>query len=123
MDLFPQIINSNWRFEYEYRLAYQQYHLVRSAIMPYMKKDRYTLASPSQRCLVRSLCFDSYNLKNYAEKVDGDSYRVKLRIRTYSNTPPAKDAKIRTELKTRKGIAVEKQIEKRATTDEFRVSL
>ena len=49
MDLSPQIINSNWRFEYKHRLTHQQYQHVRSAILPYMKKDRYTLASPSQR--------------------------------------------------------------------------
>ncbi len=72
-----------------------------------MKRDRYTLASPLKHYLVRSLYFDSYNLKNYEEKVNGDSDRVKLRIRTYSNTPTI-GVKLRTELKARKGIVTEK---------------
>lgn len=51
--------------------------------------------------------FDSHNFKNYVEKVNGDRDRVKLRIRTYSETPSS-ELNLRTELKARKGIAVEK---------------
>ncbi|MCD6331668.1 MAG: polyphosphate polymerase domain-containing protein [Bacteroidales bacterium] len=105
--LFPKLISHDWRFEYKYRLTYQQYHRVRSAILPYMKRDQYTLASPLKRYLVRSLYFDSHNLKNYEEKVNGDSDRVKLRIRSYSDTF-TKGTRLRTELKARKGIATEK---------------
>jgi len=58
LDLSPQIINSNWKFEYKHRLTYQQYHCVHSAILPYMKKDRYTLASPLQRYLPGLIVFE-----------------------------------------------------------------
>lgn len=104
---FPEKIITNWRFEYKYRLTYQQYYRIRNAIVLYMKKDRYTIAASSGRYLVRSLYFDSYNLKNYEEKVNGDRDRVKLRIRTYS-AKPDKNINLRTELKARKGMIVEK---------------
>ena len=72
-----------------------------------MKKDFYTLAGPGGRYPVRSLYFDTDDLNNYEEKVNGDCDRVKLRIRSYSKTPP-KGTNLRVELKARKGIAMEK---------------
>jgi len=107
--LFPLIQENgeNWRFEYKYRLTYQQYLCVRSAILPFMKKDRYTLAGIGCRYPVRSLYFDTDDLNNYEEKVNGDCDRVKLRIRSYSLTPP-EGLNLRVELKARKGMAMEK---------------
>lgn len=107
--MFPLIQENseNWRFEYKYRLTYQQYLCVRSAILPFMKKDRYTLTGSGGLYLVRSLYFDTKDLNNYEEKVNGDCDRVKLRIRSYSNTPPA-GMNLRVELKARKGMAMEK---------------
>lgn len=107
--MFPiiQDKNDNWRFEYKYRLTYQQYLCVRSAVLPFMKKDRYTLAGQGGRYPVRSLYFDTDDLSNYEEKINGDCDRVKLRIRSYSKTPQ-KGATLRVELKARKGMAMEK---------------
>ena len=100
-------LNANWRFEYKYRLTYHQYYRIRSAILPYMKKDGYSLATPGGRYFVRSLYFDSDDFRNYEEKINGDSERIKLRIRTYKSSSE-KDDDLRVELKARKGITMEK---------------
>ncbi len=107
--MLPQtnINNDNWRFEYKYRLNYQQYICVRSAILPFMKKDRFSLAGENSRYPVRSLYFDTDDLSNFEEKINGDCDRIKLRIRSYSKTPP-KNANLRVELKARKGMTMEK---------------
>lgn len=103
-----QIISDS-RFEYKYQLTYPQYYCVRNAAHIYMKKDPYSLASPSGRYLVRSLYFDSYDLKNYQEKINGDYRRMKLRIRTYRKNP-TENAKFRAEIKVRKGVMTDKYI-------------
>lgn len=72
-----------------------------------MRKDKFSLADPQGKYFVRSLYFDTDTFSNYIEKVNGDSDRVKLRIRTYSPVPSA-NVPIRAELKARKGITVEK---------------
>ncbi len=107
--MFPLIQENgeNWRFEYKYRLTYQQYLCTRSAILPFMKKDHYSLTRPSGSYPVRSLYFDTDDLNNYEEKVNGDCDRVKLRIRSYSKIPPD-GMNLRVELKARKGMAMEK---------------
>jgi hypothetical protein len=97
----------DWRFEYKYWLTYPQYYQVRSAILPYMKPDRFSLAAPEGKYLVRSLYFDTADFRNYEEKINGDSDRVKLRIRTYSKTPLV-NGRLRAELKARKGMVMEK---------------
>ena len=102
-----EALQTDWRFEYKYRLNYQQYLQIRSAILPDMRKDDYTLAAPHHKYLVRSLYFDSDTFQNFIEKVDGDCDRVKLRIRTY-HTAPLEDISLRVELKARKGLTVEK---------------
>jgi hypothetical protein len=105
--IFPEFVNADWRFEYKYRLTFQQYLCVRSAILPFMKKDRYSLAGEAGRYLVRSLYFDTDDLGNYQEKNNGDSDRNKLRIRNYSKTPQD-GTSLRVELKARKGMSMEK---------------
>ena len=100
-------LQNDWRFEYKYRLTYQQYLQVRCAILPYMRKDIYSLAAAQGRYLVRSLYYDTDRFDNFIEKVNGDCDRVKLRIRTYTATPAA-DIPLRVEMKARKGITVEK---------------
>lgn len=97
----------DWRFEYKYRLSPAQYYQVRAAIRPYMKPDNYTLAAPRQQYMVRSLYFDSADLRAYQEKVDGDCDRIKLRIRTYASAL-RDNPDIRVEMKARKGMSMEK---------------
>lgn len=104
----PEEGTIEWRFEYKYRLTYGQYYCVRSAIKPNTQKDNYSLASPTGRYFVRSLYFDTDSFKNFEEKVNGDSDRVKLRIRTYSNLQPEPEEDVRVELKARKSMTMEK---------------
>jgi SPX domain protein involved in polyphosphate accumulation len=107
--LFPELeyLQTDWRFEYKYRLSFQQYLQIRSSIRPAMRMDTYSLAAPQQRYLVRSLYFDTDTFTNYVEKVHGDSDRVKLRIRSYS-AEPSLNMPLRAEFKARRGITVEK---------------
>lgn len=72
-----------------------------------MQPDAFTLAAPHSRYLVRSLYFDSADLRAYQEKVDGDCDRIKLRIRTYAQSLQEKPD-IRVEMKARKGMSMEK---------------
>jgi SPX domain protein involved in polyphosphate accumulation len=100
-------IKGDWRFEYKYRLTYHQYYRVRSAILPFMKKDRFSLARPQGNYYVRSLYFDSDRFTNYEEKMNGNDDRLKLRIRTYQSMLKPDDG-LRVELKARKGLTMEK---------------
>jgi SPX domain protein involved in polyphosphate accumulation len=100
-------LKGDWRFEYKYRLTYQQYYRVRSAILPFMKKDRFSLARPQGNYYVRSLYFDSNKFTNYEEKMNGNADRLKLRIRTYENNLEPDD-NLRVEMKARKGLTMEK---------------
>ena len=99
--------NDNWRFEYKYRLLPQQYHQVRAAIRPFVRPDMFTSSSMHKRYLVRSLYFDSADLRAYQEKVNGDCDRTKLRIRTYAHSLH-ENSDIRVEMKARKGMSMEK---------------
>lgn len=107
--MFPELkyLQSDWRFEYKYRLTYPCYLQIRSYILPSMRMDEYSRAAPRNRYMVRSLYLDSDTFTNYVEKVHGDSDRVKLRIRTYSASPSG-NSPLRVEFKARRGIAVEK---------------
>ena len=100
---------NHWRYELKYRLSYQQYIQVKNACLPFMKPDRYTLAVPAQKYLVRSLYFDSLDYQLYNEKLGGNHSRIKFRIRTYNDqfTP---EAVIRVELKFREGDKTGKHV-------------
>lgn len=99
--------NNEWRFEYKYRVSPAQYFALKAAIRPYTRLDAYSLIAPRGRYLVRSLYFDSPDLRAYQEKVDGDCDRVKLRIRTYARSL-AEKPDLRVEMKARKGMSMEK---------------
>ena len=97
----------NWRFEYKYRLPVDQYLRVRNCIAPYMEIDDYTARAPEMKYLVRSVYYDSIFLNAFNEKVDGDSDRIKFRIRSYADTLAKADT-VRAEMKVRKGAITEK---------------
>ena len=107
--MFPGLdyLQTDWRFEYKYRLTHAQYLQVKASIVPSMRLDEYSRAAPQHRYLVRSIYLDTDNFTNYVEKVHGDADRVKLRIRTYSPAPSS-TTPLRAEFKARRGIAVEK---------------
>lgn len=97
----------NWRFEYKYRIPIQQYLKVRNYIQPYMEMDGYSKAAEGKKYLVRSLYYESIKLDAFHEKVEGDSDRIKFRIRTYVEREEEGQA-IRAEMKVRKGAVTEK---------------
>ncbi|MCR3923379.1 MAG: polyphosphate polymerase domain-containing protein [Firmicutes bacterium] len=94
-----------WRFELKYRISLTQYHQLRNAMVPYMKLDPYT--KPTGSYLVRSLYFDTYDYQAYHEKINGDYGRIKIRVRSYTDSA-AENPPLRVELKTRWGSAMEK---------------
>lgn len=98
----------DWRFEYKYRLTLQQYHQIKIAIRPYTHPDKYTELSENNRYLVRSLYFDTVDMRAFQEKIDGNSDRTKLRIRSYADVMD-ESMDIRVEMKARKDIVVEKR--------------
>lgn len=91
----------NSRFEFKYRIPYQQYLKAKNALEIYMKKDKFTLRSQGKGYLVRSLYYDTNEYASYHEKMAGDNQRVKLRIRSYSEVG-IDDTPIRAELKMRR---------------------
>lgn len=102
-----QEVENYWRFELKYRLTFEQYLKVKNAIFPYIRYDSFTEAVPEHRYLVRSLYFDSLDYQSYNEKLGGDNFRYKFRIRTYCKTLDC-DAAIRAEIKLRRGGKTEK---------------
>lgn len=105
-DILPDV--GEWRFEYKYRLLPQQYHQIQAAIRPFVQPDVFTDSTPHHRYLVRSLYFDSADLRAYQEKIYGDCDRTKLRIRSYTDKLH-NTALLRVEMKARKDITVEKR--------------
>lgn len=100
-----------FRLELKYRLSRAQYYKVKAAIAPYMKKDFFTSRSGSGKYFVRSLYYDTHDHELYNHKMDGDSERVKFRIRTYSSHADC-DTMIRVEIKIRRGNSTEKYSER-----------
>ena len=104
----PNIPEINpWRFEYKYLMPVQKAYQLRNAITPFMELDPFSSRAVDHKYLVRSLYFDTRFLNFYQEKVDGESDRVKFRIRTYSQTLDPKTV-LRAEIKIRKGTLMEK---------------
>ena len=100
-------IESNWRFEYKYRLPLQRYEQLRNSLVPYAEPDLYTIRSGKGAYYLRSLYFDTTDYRAYHEKMGGDFGRTKLRIRSYGREFSANSI-IRAEIKTRRGTPMEK---------------
>jgi len=54
---------------------------LRQELLPYVQKDPY--CQPSDSYLVNSLYFDTTNYDFFAQKIEGQRYRHKIRLRTY----------------------------------------
>lgn len=99
--------NSNLRFEKKYRISIFDYYAIKNSLTPYLNFDAFTKIAPENMYLVRSLYFDTRDYKTYKEKINGDSNRIKFRIRTYG-TQPEDNPDIRVELKVRNGNLMDK---------------
>jgi len=97
----------NWRFEYKYRLSVEQYLRVRNQIRAYMEIDEYTERAAEKKYLVCSVYYDSLGLDAFNEKIDGNSDRIKFRMRTYCREL-SQETTIRAEMKVRKNAITEK---------------
>lgn len=93
------------RFEYKYILSTQQYYALKNALKPFLEQDPFTKIANDNRYFVSSIYYDTFDLKAFHERNDGQFGRIKLRIRTYSETA-AEDSFISVELKTKKGNAM-----------------
>ncbi len=96
---------STWRFELKYQIPIQRYREIRNAMVPHMVPDKYT--QDKGEYLVRSLYYDTFNYQAYHEKINGNFGRIKIRVRSYTDQKDP-NAKLRLELKTRRGAAMEK---------------
>lgn len=97
----------NTRFEYKYVLSLDRYWLIKNALMPYLERDAYAAKSRDGKYFVRSLYYDTFQLQAFHEREEGQFGRIKLRVRTYTDTPN-EDTAVSFELKTKRGIAMQK---------------
>jgi len=100
-------VSATARFERKYLLGLHEYHRLRTALPLHVEKDRFTKAQGSGRYLVRSIYYDTRDYRAYYEKEDGAFGRIKLRIRSYTDTPEP-DSVISVELKTKSGNSMVK---------------
>lgn len=94
------------RFERKYILDLEQYYRIRNAIVPLADRDPYATRGGGAY-LVRSIYFDTRDYRAWYEKEDGDYSRIKLRIRSYTDTRHDCDV-VSVEIKTKRGNAMEK---------------
>ena len=72
------------RFEHKYRLSSFEYRAIKSSLAGYVRADRHSALAQDNQYFVRSLYFDTFDYRFYAEKVSGQLNRIKPRIRIYS---------------------------------------
>lgn len=72
------------RLEYKYLISYEHLDRFRSMITPFLERDVNTADSEIPEYSVRSIYFDTPNLRYYNEKIEGIDVRKKLRIRGYN---------------------------------------
>ncbi|TVQ35759.1 MAG: polyphosphate polymerase domain-containing protein [Spirochaetaceae bacterium] len=95
------------RFERKCLLSLTAYYRLKAALAINFEPDPYTRQEPSGRYLVRSIYYDTRDLRSYREKEDGSFGRIKLRLRTYSQRPD-RNGLVSVELKTRNGNVMTK---------------
>jgi SPX domain protein involved in polyphosphate accumulation len=72
------------RFEYKYLVSNDDLHKLRSQISPYLELDKYAAKRKNKEYVVRSLYYDTPQLRFYYEKLAGLKNRKKVRIRGYN---------------------------------------
>lgn len=91
------------RYELKYLVSHREAQAVLDTIAPYVTRD--ANAGPDGFYKVTSLYLDSPDLAAYWEKLDGEKYRRKVRVRTYGTGAP--DAFV--EIKQRLNLGVAKR--------------
>lgn len=77
--------NQTLRHEFKYYINQTTYQILRQRISVVAKKDVNT--KRDEGYLISSLYFDDYNNSALKEKIDGDRFRKKFRIRVYEREP------------------------------------
>ena len=95
------------RYELKYRLTSPAYHRVRADLTRHTCLDPYSRKASRGRYFVRSLYYDTSDYRAYAEKMTGESSRIKLRLRSYVRTRDEATI-VSVELKTRSGRLITK---------------
>ncbi|MFO7524470.1 MAG: polyphosphate polymerase domain-containing protein [Ignavibacteriaceae bacterium] len=72
------------RLEYKYLLSNSQLNEFRSSLLPFVEPDEYAANRELNEYTVRSIYFDSMNLDDYRDKIEGIKIRKKLRVRGYN---------------------------------------
>jgi len=102
-------IDTSLRYERKYLVPNYLLDELRERIRPFVNHDSFSLDTDFEHIkqyTVRSIYFDSHNLKCYDEKGEGLMMRRKLRIRSYNQPEPNKIAIV--EIKRKIGNRVKK---------------
>ena len=91
------------RFELKYLIHYTQARELMRSMAPYVRTD--ANAGPGGYYKIASRYYDSADLRCYWEKVNGERFRRKVRLRTYGDSP--KEAFL--EIKQRTNLSVQKR--------------
>lgn len=91
------------RYELKYLIHYEKARILEDMIRPHVKGDPHQGRDGFYKIV--SLYYDSPDLACYWEKMDGEKYRRKVRLRTYDETPT--DAFL--EIKQRYNLNVQKR--------------
>ena len=95
------------RFEYKYIISPSDYYAIKHAMRPFIELDDYTRLESKRRYLVRSVYYDTFDLRAFHERNDGQYGRIKLRVRAYAKSADDADV-VSVELKTKRGSSMTK---------------
>ena len=73
------------RLEYKYLVPVELLPTLRKLILPYVELDYYASISGIGNYTVRTIYFDTSELKYFFDKIEGLEIRKKVRIRVYNN--------------------------------------
>lgn len=77
------------RYEFKYLLRPELAERVVDFLTSYLEMDKYCRANDTNAYTVRSIYFDSPDFECFHEKLGGQKYREKFRIRTYNHSDSA----------------------------------
>ena len=100
------------RYEFKYHIPIQFADKLIPALLNHMDFDPYVKGNKDNAYEVHSIYLDSPHLKNYHEKIEGELFRKKLRIRSYTKNVK-KDTPVFIEIKRKYNMVI---IKDRITT-------
>lgn len=92
------------RYEYKYLVPFSQLEDLREYLSPFVRVDPYSPETEKNLYTVRSIYFDTSDLKYYLEKVEGLIRRKKIRLRGYNELDDASNLFFEIKRKHQSGI-------------------